>query len=138
RLPNQAYLMRDIGQRLDQGRPLALIFTNLLNLKRINDGLGFESGDALIIQAARRLDEVVDKPGLLAHLGGGQYIVKLDTNNVAAIEGQIARIFGCFKLPYRVGSEQISQNVSVGVVRSPEDGGTAHELLSRAHVAANQ
>lgn len=138
RLPNQAYLLRELHHAEDSNQHFTLFFVDLLNLKRINDNLGFEAGDALIIQVARRLDQSTIKPDMIAHLGGGQYLIKLNSTYITAIEHQIDRIFDNFRRPYLVDNEQISQHICVGVVRSPEDGTDPNELLSRVYIAANQ
>ena len=138
RLPNQAQALQRMRQAQELQQEYSLLFVDLLHLKRINDSLGFDAGDLLIIQTARRLGEAIKDPDTIAHLGGGQYLVKLNTVSDLALEHQIQSVLSAFKRPFFVSDEQINQGICIGAVKSDGDTSDPGDLLTRAHIAANQ
>lgn len=136
--PNRSYILNHIEQNIQNQNSFVLLMVDMVNIKRINDSLGFEAGDKIIKQAAAKLDQLVDKRRIVAHLGGGQFLFMAEQSYGMATEILISHILSCFKQTFDIGNENISQNASVGVALYPEDGKTSEELLKNAHVAVNQ
>lgn|GEM_PF-1644593 len=136
--PNRYYMLNRIEQNIHNQTPFALLMVDMINIKRINDSLGFEAGDKIIKQAAEKLDALVDKFRFVAHFGGGQFLFLAEQTHELATEILISNILACFKQPFDVKDENINQSASVGVALYPDDGKTGEELFTNAHVAVNQ
>jgi diguanylate cyclase (GGDEF)-like protein/PAS domain S-box-containing protein len=81
-LPNRTLLMDRLGRALAHQarvpRQVALVFLDLDNFKLINDSLGHEAGDELVVEVARRLDKILRPEDTAARLGGDEFIVLCD------------------------------------------------------------
>ncbi len=140
-LPNRRWLssylpaaMRRAGR--GSGK-LALLFIDLDNFKEINDTLGHQAGDVLLVQAAARLREAVRSSDHVVRLGGDEFTIVLEN---ADSRDDIARIAGTVVArlaePYPAatsGEHRVS--ASVGISLYPDDGEDADALLKHADVA---
>jgi diguanylate cyclase (GGDEF)-like protein/PAS domain S-box-containing protein len=135
--PNRYYILNRIEQNIQNNESFVLLMVDMVNIKRINDSLGFEAGDKIIKQAAVKLDQLVDKHRIVAHLGGGEFLFMAEQSYGMATEILISHILSCFKQTFDVGDENISQNASIGVALYPDDGNSPEDLLKNAHVAVN-
>ncbi len=139
-LPNR----RLFTDRLEQGiktahreaQRLALLFIDLDRFKEVNDTLGHQMGDELLVEAAQRISSCVRESDTVARLGGDEFTVILnelhDVSPVGAI-GQ--KIIDCLSQPFRLREEQVFVSASVGVTVYPEDALSADELLKNADQA---
>ncbi|NCW48762.1 MAG: diguanylate cyclase, partial [Actinobacteria bacterium] len=80
RLPNRAYLMSILEQRLAGAQPSAvgILFIDLDHFKVVNDSLGHVIGDELLQEVSRRLQTAVREGDVLARFGGDEFVVVLD------------------------------------------------------------
>src|SRR5690606_15990217 len=81
-LPNRTLLTRRItdavGRAMQSGEMAALLFVDIDHFNRINDSFGHYIGDAILIEVAHRLQEVLAKAERVARWGGDEYVVLLD------------------------------------------------------------
>lgn len=140
RLPNRRLLLDRLEQALAgsarHNRRGALMLIDLDHFKTINDTLGHETGDLLLVQVAQRLSETVRLSDLVARLGGDEFVVVLidiDTpTDVAHIAGKIvARISDA----YLIGNQEVTTSTSVGICLYPDDASDSRTLLKLADVA---
>ncbi|MFL9599021.1 GGDEF domain-containing protein, partial [Aeromonas veronii] len=68
-------LQRRLGEALTRGEPLAIVFIDLDHFKPINDTLGHEVGDALLVLVAKRMLDTVRAQDLVARLGGDEFVM---------------------------------------------------------------
>lgn len=140
RLPNRQGLMRSLRQALQQaqsaGHRVALLYVDLDRFKDVNDSLGHDAGDQLLIDAARRLCSKVHPDDVVARLGGDEFVVVLTSAMTASqapcILKDIRHVLG---QPYQSGGGQVSVPASIGICNFPEDGATAEELMLNASAA---
>ncbi|MGV3743008.1 MAG: PAS domain S-box protein [Burkholderiaceae bacterium] len=115
---------------------IALLFIDLDRFKQVNDLLGHDAGDLLLIQAARRVEGCVREADTVARLGGDEFTVIL-----AALEGiekveQIAqKILTALAEPFGIGKEYVYISGSVGIALYPDDADSAEELIRKADQA---
>ena len=120
----------------DSGTRLALLFLDLDNFKRVNDSLGHEAGDLLLVEAARRIKMSTDDRDLVARLGGDEFAV-LQTGILrgADAEALARRILQCLAQPFAIGGKPVPIAASIGVSLAPDHTTVAIQLMRNADAA---
>jgi diguanylate cyclase (GGDEF)-like protein len=139
-LPNRRMFMEEFRELLVlaglQGGRFALLLIDLDRLKHINDTLGHDVGDALLIEAAIRLQAAVRKSDCVARLGGDEYAVLLTQNPAAAdIEAVCKRIVESFALEVVINGTAVRTSPSIGVAVYPDHGTAQDRLYKSADLA---
>jgi diguanylate cyclase (GGDEF)-like protein/PAS domain S-box-containing protein len=143
-LPNRHMFrdrLRHEMHKADRGAGfLALLFLDLDHFKEVNDRLGHASGDALLVEAARRVKACVRASDTLARLGGDEFTVILaGLERVADVDRIAQDIVDTLARPFRLageaGEEYADVSASVGIALYPADAGALPDLLSRADQA---
>lgn len=139
-LPNRRLLLDRLQQALAQARReetlVGVAFLDLDNFKAVNDTLGHASGDTLLQEVAKRLQESVRSSDTVARLGGDEFVVilnKLEHDDLAA--GIAEKFLEIFARPFRLGEREIFTTTSIGLALYPLDAGDEEELLGRADMA---
>ncbi|WP_369172551.1 putative bifunctional diguanylate cyclase/phosphodiesterase [Streptomyces sp. R28] len=149
-LPNRALFTKRVQQALsgrrasDRGialRNTAVLFIDLDGFKGVNDTIGHQAGDELLVQAARRLQEAVRGGDTASRLGGDEFAALIagdNTRDRTAREGHIVeladRLRGTLSQPYLIDGNDVRVNASIGVAFA-EPGLGAGELLRNADLA---
>uniref|UniRef100_A0AAU3GW36 EAL domain-containing protein n=1 Tax=Streptomyces sp. NBC_01401 TaxID=2903854 RepID=A0AAU3GW36_9ACTN len=144
-LPNRALFTTRVGQALGGRRAgdpgTAVLFIDLDGFKAVNDSIGHQAGDELLIQAARRLQESVRASDTAARLGGDEFaalIVGDGARDQAARECQVHEIADRLRLrlsqPYRIGTGEVRVAASIGVAFA-EASITPKDLMRNADLA---
>ncbi|WP_208740531.1 putative bifunctional diguanylate cyclase/phosphodiesterase [Arthrobacter agilis] len=134
-LPNRRGLVRDLGGRLGGQRSGALFFLDLDRFKDVNDALGHDVGDALLVEVGERFARPLTPNDLLARLGGDEFAVFLD--GVTREEAlKVARRLEAELLePVRIGTAALTIRVSIGIALTPENGTDIQLLMRKADIA---
>ncbi|MBB2494063.1 putative bifunctional diguanylate cyclase/phosphodiesterase [Aquipseudomonas ullengensis] len=120
------------------GRGLSLGHLDLDNFKHVNDALGHQAGDRLILQVVGRLKSQLDAGDRLARLGSDEFALLLDTRRDPQRAEQIAeRISEALSEPYWLDGESLLLGSSLGIAHSRADAG-ADPLMWHAHIAMQQ
>ncbi|MDN0199610.1 EAL domain-containing protein [Streptomyces sp. S.PNR 29] len=149
-LPNRALFTKRVQQALsgrratDRGTALrntAVLFIDLDGFKAVNDTIGHQAGDELLVQAARRLHEAVRQGDTASRLGGDEFaalIVGDCTRDRSARERHILELADRLRVtlsqPYLIDGNDVRVNASIGVAFA-EPGLGAGELLRNADLA---
>ena len=115
----------------------ALLLVDLDKFKNVNDTYGHQAGDAVIVEAARRMVASVRTSDVVARLGGDEFAVLLPrlTDETQAAE-LAARIVAALAVPVELATgERIEVGASVGLALCPRDGAGAAELVQAADIA---
>ncbi len=116
--------------------PLALVYIDLDRFKEVNDSLGHASGDAVLVEAARRIESCVRASDTLARIGGDEFVVILSQCPDRVPVNQIAhKIIGRLSEPFLLGEETAHITSSIGVAFYPEDATDMDSLLRYADQA---
>ena len=140
-LANRAALMERLAASFGPGATRnsgheGLLFIDIDNFKEVNDSLGHERGDALLIQLASRLKGCVRSHDLVARLGGDEFaIVVMDDDAGSVTAGIAERIHEALRPPFVVGEDRITVTASMGAVQRRPDTSDAAELLRQADFA---
>ncbi len=119
-LPNRTLLLdrlRQATQAADRRSSRAiLLFLDLDNFKAINDRFGHPAGDALLVEVARRLRDLVRGSDTVARLGGDEFVVLADDlgDPEAASRALAERIHRALRPPVVVGDRELHTSVSIG------------------------
>jgi diguanylate cyclase (GGDEF)-like protein len=121
---------------LAEGGMSAVLLIDLDRFKEVNDTLGHHSGDRLLGDAARRLEEILRPSACAARLGGDEFAVLLPgvASEQAALK-QARAICEVLDGPYHLDGLSIEVGASAGLAVAPEHGITAEQLLKRADMA---
>lgn len=138
-LPNRALLLDRTEQALavakDQQQQLALLFIDVDRFKQINDSLGHQTGDQLLIQIARRLTSLCRPEDTLCRLSSDEFVL-LRPNTHAEMAAELAeRILPLMLTPYQVSGHELVLSASIGIAVFPQDGQSFHELYRHADIA---
>lgn len=115
---------------------LAVMFLDLDHFKAVNDTCGHATGDELLVQFTRRVQECLREDDTLARLGGDEFIVLLpEVDTLDDVHRISRRLLARTGTPFRINDRDIHLGMSVGISMYPADGTTVEELLNRADVA---
>jgi diguanylate cyclase (GGDEF)-like protein/PAS domain S-box-containing protein len=121
--------------RREQQR-LGLLFIDLDRFKNINDSLGHQVGDKLLIEVAGRLKDCVRDSDIVARIGGDEFVVVLvaikDNSHAAVVAENILRQVA---RQYEVDGNVINTSPSIGISIYPDDGTAVDDLMKAADVA---
>ncbi|MCU1622993.1 MAG: putative signaling protein [Frankiales bacterium] len=137
-LPNRLLLLEKLDAALhsysEEGGPRpVVVFLDLDRLKVVNDSLGHEIGDELLVDMARRLRGAVSPFDLVARFGGDEFVV-LCPDAEADVEALVTKILEVVAEPIVLEGRRITPGASAGVV-IPSPGETATEVLRDADIA---
>ena len=139
-LPNRYWLTKSLPGILADASAangqVALLYIDLDNFKNVNDSMGHSTGDALLVAAAKRLQDQLRPGDRVVRLGGDEFTIIL---NPVIGEGQISnicnRIIVAFRRPFTIQDTQNTVGTSIGVSIYPRDGDNAETLLKNADIA---
>jgi diguanylate cyclase (GGDEF)-like protein/PAS domain S-box-containing protein len=139
-LPNRTLVLDRVSHALARGRrrreQTAVLFVDIDRFKRINDTLGHQVGDQLIVEVARRLARAVRPGDTVARLGGDEFLVLCEdvdgVDDAAEVANQIAQ---SMIMPLTVGDHQVNLTVSTGIALGATDTDDPSTLLRDADLA---
>ncbi|AXS79078.1 bifunctional diguanylate cyclase/phosphodiesterase [Dechloromonas sp. HYN0024] len=143
-LPNRRMLhdrlQRSLSQAKRHQRSLAVMFIDLDRFKQINDTLGHDVGDELLIEVGRRLSSCVRQCDTVSRAGGDEFIIVLPEIALPQDACVVAeKILAALHQPMRLGHHDFQASASIGIaVRSANDEDTATELMKNADIAMYQ
>ncbi len=158
-LPNRAQLRENLSNALKlaerQDVQFALLFLDLDHFKKVNDTLGHDAGDDLLMQVSRRLSSVlrdsdilsrpVDAPeyaeqafnkDTVARIGGDEFVVLLGDIQAPEDAARVAqRIADSVSEPYNIADVEVAITTTIGISVYPSDGRDSETLMKHADVA---
>jgi diguanylate cyclase (GGDEF)-like protein/PAS domain S-box-containing protein len=143
-LPNRRALRerieRALAQRAVRQEELAVMFVDLDHFKEVNDSLGHDVGDALLVQVALRLQACMPAgdaaSGVVARMGGDEFTVLLAAPDAAAAAERIGQqLLDAVSAAFAVGGERVYVSASIGVSLAPRDGVEIEALFKHADQA---
>lgn len=139
-LPNRFLSLDRLSQLLNEARRsqklVAVLFLDLDDFKKINDSLGHETGDKLLIEMSERLAGAVRYRDTVGRLGGDEFIILLGGIAKAEDINPVAdEIISQFRRPFSIDGRELIMTASVGISVFPENGDDASLLLRNADSA---
>ena len=122
--------VRDAGET---GGQLAVMMIDLDRLKRINDARGHHAGDVLLRRVGGRLRQIVADNGLVARMGGDEFVVLIpDARDTSQIDKMAEELVGLIGRPLTIDGERLYPRASVGIAMFPAHGRDPETLLRNA------
>ncbi|WP_341523866.1 EAL domain-containing protein [Pseudomonas sp. G.S.17] len=138
-LPNRVLLADKIElamRKVDaNGGHFALMFMDLDGFKPVNDAFGHHVGDQLLREVGLRLRSNLHRHDTLARIGGDEFVLLVELNDVEDAPRIAARQVNVIAQPFRVAEQALQISVSIGIALYPGSGNTQQELLMNADAA---
>ncbi|HEV2013346.1 MAG TPA: EAL domain-containing protein [Candidatus Dormibacteraeota bacterium] len=137
-LPNRAAFRIHLDHALqgDRERGIAVLFLDLDDFKAVNDTLGHDMGDKLLVAVAARIASTLRPGDTVARLGGDEFAVLLKNMEDEKIASRVAeRITRQFVTPFGIDGKEISMRASIGIAGVVSGQEAAEELIRNADVA---
>jgi len=140
-LPNRKSLLERAGRSLMRARRnkdylFAVLSLDLDRFKLVNDGMGHEAGDRLLIEVGHRLEQCIRAVDSVARLGGDKYIILLDDIRHPSDAMRAAeRIQTKLRLPVKLNGHEIFPGACIGIALNSHDYSRPEELLRDAEIA---
>jgi diguanylate cyclase (GGDEF)-like protein len=121
------------------GKKIALLFLDLDHFKMVNDNLGHDYGDKLLIHTAKILNSILKKDDIAARMGGDEFVVMLTHfSSKEYLSSIVEWIFHELSKPFHVGEHILQATTSLGISIFPDDAQDIQTLLKFADTALYQ
>src|SRR5471032_1520742 len=139
-LGNRPAFIRNLDERFarDCDIPISLLLVDIDNFKRINDSLGHQTGDKLLISLARRLRNSLNPSGILARFASNEFAILLDDTDLDAGQQVASSVLRTLDKPMFVDNQLISVTASVGLACAPLHGHDPQTLMKNAGLALHK
>lgn len=142
-LNSRIYMYERLGEcitvAVDRGHSCAVLLMDLDFFKDINDALGHQMGNQVLVAAANRLNSLVKKGDLLGYIGGDEFMIILpQIHDSMAAELVARRILTALSEPFTLEGRTLVMSASLGVSIGPQDGDDVETLIREAESALAQ
>lgn len=142
-LPNRTLLRERVDHALRRamrsGAGVATLILDMDRFKEINDMLGHEIGDKLLVEAAKRIRASVRDQDTVARLGGDEFAVILEgVSEAKEVLPVVERIIESLEEVKTIDGHEVNSSTSIGIAMYPDNGNNLSELLRAADLAMYQ
>lgn len=142
-LPNRRLLadrlIQELARTRRRGHLLAICYLDLDGFKAVNDRLGHEAGDQLLVEIGQRLKNALRTGDTVARLGGDEFVLLLcDLTQEQECLPVLERVLGAVAAPLIIQNQQVIVSASIGVTLFPRDDTDSDQLLRHADQAMYQ
>jgi diguanylate cyclase (GGDEF)-like protein len=139
-LPNRHSIVTCLAQAIQSskagGKTAGIVLLGLDGFKSINDSLGRELGDMVLMKVAKVLADAIGSSAMLGRVGGDEFaVVVTETEDSTAMTGLAMMLKEKMHCPISVGAHQFFISASIGIAVFPEHGSNAEQLLQNADAA---
>lgn len=139
-LPNRTMFAERLAEAIRRakrtGRPVGLMLLDLDRFKVVNDSLGHEAGDELLVAVAKRISAAVRETDTLFRMGGDEFTVLLEYLRSDQDASRVAeRIVQGLTEPFRVSNHELIVTTTIGISVFPRDDESAERLVKNADAA---
>lgn len=138
-LPNRSLFIDRLGRAVEQKESQQLVAVLILNLDRFklfNDNLGYEAGDEVLRQIAKRIVDTVGVHSSVSRLGSDEFAILVEgLNSEKTLVRTAQNLMENISKPLNYQGKDLLVTPSIGISRCPDDGYEMHTLLKKANVA---
>lgn len=139
KLPNRTFFINKLNEVLEainiQHSEGAILFIDLDNFKIINDTMGHEFGDKLLIYLAKKFESWINEEDTIYRLGGDEFVILHPNANEIELKSYAQRFLELFNKPCKIDGKQIYVTVSIGIGLYPKDGKDTNTIFKNADAA---
>ncbi|MEH6629736.1 MAG: diguanylate cyclase [Halopseudomonas aestusnigri] len=137
KLPSRRLCMDRLEQAMAEDRKqdtkTAVLFIDLDGFKAVNDTIGHEAGDAVLVAVAERMKTIIKKRDTVARIGGDEFILLLRDAAVRVdVEKLAQKVITELSVPLSIHGRDVKIGASIGIAFSPDDGMSPEDLLRNA------
>ena len=143
-LPNRSYFVQRLQDSLDgliqtrNNQRVVVAYIDVDRFKDVNDTLGHQAGDTLIMAVAERLQEAMGPDDFLARFGGDEFAVTRRVSGQAHADDLVKRLRRVFDDGFDVYGQNVRMTASIGISMAPDHGVSPEELMRHADIALYQ
>lgn len=139
-LPNRLLLTDRITQALSLARRkrsrIAILYVDIDHFKKINDTLGHDVGDQLLVIVSKKLQACLRSMDTISRQGGDEFVILLTEFDSPSTPVNIAnKLLEATSTTFQIGTHELNVSASIGVAMYPEDGNTSEALMRNADAA---
>lgn len=134
-LPNRDMLQEYFRHVSRRGNDLAVLWVDLDRFKDVNDSLGHDAGDLLLLEMSRRLQVNLESKDMLSRHSGDEFLVLVPDTSQEAVVELVRKLLADLSRPVQLGDQQVFVTGSVGIAFYPYDAGDLDGLLKNAEIA---
>jgi diguanylate cyclase (GGDEF)-like protein len=139
-LPNRRMFIHKLREEIARANRNAgnvtLLFIDLDRFKEVNDTLGHEVGDLLLVQAASRIRSCIRESDTVARLGGDEFVVVISDVAEISILGRVAKVIvDALSTPFELNGNNAYISASIGIASYPSDTESSEQLVGYADQA---
>jgi diguanylate cyclase (GGDEF)-like protein len=128
---NQAVMLAERKSEI-----IAVVLLDLDHFKNVNDTIGYEGGDELIVQVAEKLTSSMRKSDTVSRFGGDEFLIMAHhIRNINDVHTIADKVISIFKTPFTLRNQEVYVSASVGIAVYPYDGDDADTLIKNADIA---
>ena len=140
KLPNRISLLEHLKFALGRARRnkniIAVLFIDIDRFKTVNDSLGHDAGDQLIVHVASRLKACLRDEDSISRFGGDEFVTILqDITDISYINMVAKRMLKCLDTPIEIESTEVFSSICIGIALYPNDDDNGDNLLKYADAA---
>lgn len=139
-LPNRTLFLNKLNEQLelskDENGQGAVFFIDLDNFKNINDTIGHDYGDKLLIYLAKQFKSLgIGEEDIICRLGGDEFILLKSSIEESEVKSYAKKILSLFKESFNIDNKQMYITASIGIALYPKDGSDTNTILRNADSA---
>jgi len=138
-LPNRTKFEDYISTLIQRNKlkyQFVVLYIDLDRFKIINDTLGHDIGDEMLMILSKRICSVLSKKNMLARIGGDEFVAIIEKKrNIENIDKLVKKVSSVIRQPIHIKKYNLNTTASIGIVKYPEDGITKSTLLKHADSA---
>ena len=140
KLPNRQKFIIKLQERTDEyansNNQFAVMKLDIDRFKYVNDTLGNQVGDELLVQISDRLSKHLTPQDMLARSGGDEFMILIgNMKSIESLKTVVNEIIECLNAPFYIQEYQLFVTASIGIITYPENGESSLELLRNADLA---
>lgn len=135
-LPNRLSFEQMLIKLIEHEKEFAVLYMDLDGFKAINDTLGHDAGDELLVSVSQRLSASLRHGDMAARQGGDEFTVAISGSSTRREVERIAeRLLRSIRVPHDAAGQKLTVTPSIGISLYPQDGSVPDELIKRADIA---
>ncbi|MBV1930105.1 MAG: EAL domain-containing protein, partial [Porticoccaceae bacterium] len=137
-LANRDFLEKKLTAWIDTEQQFSTMLVDIAHFSEINNILGHEKGDKLIVDFSKRLKSLIKSSDLIARLTGKSFVIVLLDTSIDEMENVAQRVITGMDKPFEIDEDNVDTEIYMGVANYPAHGDDSRTLLRKAETALDE